>query len=149
MEIDHIRALIKVAELERQLAEARKAWEATRDCILNERIDYQAMDQAKAKKLIDAFIEWTNADHEDVLTLSRSQCCYVRDEIERLRKAVEWTPITPENLPKVGDELFDNNCGFVYKAWGEAVTVGYKWLKDHHYLYRRPINPPAPERGSK
>jgi hypothetical protein len=43
-------------------------------------------DRQKAEKLLDAFISWTNADHEDSLTIGRNHCCYMRDEIERLRK---------------------------------------------------------------
>jgi hypothetical protein len=47
---------------------------------------FEQRDRQQAYRLIDAFIAWTNADHEDSLTISRNQCCYMRDEIERLRK---------------------------------------------------------------
>lgn len=36
---------------------------------------------------LDNFIREVNADHTDVILVSRSNACYMRDEIERLRKA--------------------------------------------------------------
>ena len=47
--------------------------------------NFEEKDHEKAVILIDAFIQWTNADHEGSITLGRNQCCYMRDEIQRLR----------------------------------------------------------------
>ncbi len=52
---------------------------------MTNRIDYAAKDRAKGVQLLTAFIKWTNADGEDFLSLGRTDCCYMRDEIERLR----------------------------------------------------------------
>jgi hypothetical protein len=48
--------------------------------------DWAKKDKEHADKLIDGFIRWTNADDEGAITLGRESCCYIRDEIERLRK---------------------------------------------------------------
>jgi len=47
--------------------------------------DFAVEDQEKGRLLLDLLIEWTNADNEDVLSLGRNKCCYMRNEIERLR----------------------------------------------------------------
>jgi len=49
-------------------------------------IDFQKRDQERGAALIDAFIREVNADHSDVITISRNKGCFMRDEIERLRK---------------------------------------------------------------
>lgn len=49
--------------------------------------DYKKSDQCAAASLLNALISWVNEDHGDTLTISHNQGCYIRDEIERLRKA--------------------------------------------------------------
>lgn len=48
---------------------------------------YEKMDQEHGAALLDAFIAVVNADHDDVIEVTRTHACYMRDEIERLRKA--------------------------------------------------------------
>lgn len=48
--------------------------------------DYAAEDQKRGADLLTAFISWVNADDEDSVTIDRGSGCYMRDEIERLRK---------------------------------------------------------------
>jgi hypothetical protein len=47
---------------------------------------WEKQDIQKGKDLLDAFISFVNADEEDAITISRNKGCYMRDEIERLRK---------------------------------------------------------------
>lgn len=69
-------------------------------------------------------------------------------ELEKQLAALDWRPITAEDLPKVGEE--------VGGPWGEGwrvdqvtrlkirlYTTAEDWI-DEQYLYHRPINPPAP-----
>lgn len=122
---------------------------------MNNKSDFAEADREKAATLLDALIAWTNSDHEDCLTLSRNQCCYMRDEITHLRaleaqlKALDWTPISADNLPRVGDMVWWRGYGDPTCASAELITQmsghNYKsvrqWLKAS-YTHRRPINPP-------
>lgn len=47
---------------------------------------YDQREKERGQKLLDGFISWVNADDEDVVIISRSHGCSMRDEIERLRK---------------------------------------------------------------
>ena len=47
---------------------------------------FEQREKEHAYELIDALISWTNADDEDAITLGREDCCYLRNEIERLRE---------------------------------------------------------------
>ncbi len=49
-------------------------------------IDWGRRDMERGQAIIDSFISWVNADDEDAITISRTKGCYMRDEIERLRK---------------------------------------------------------------
>jgi hypothetical protein len=71
-------------------------------------------------------------------------------ELEQRLAVLDWRPITPENLPKVGDEVF-NECEpkdivrAVLHDWG----VGYKlmcndWRKNG-FTHFRAVNLPAKE----
>lgn len=112
--------------------------------------DLKLSDQEKGQRTIDEFIRLVNADHDDVISMGRNQACYMRDEIERLRKRLaelEWQPITAENLPKVGDEVF---CRTAITSWVDAVgsyDESVKWWAANYSLtaakFLRPINPPA------
>ena len=53
------------------------------------------LDHNKGSELIDSLIQWTNADHEEQITLTRDQCCYIRDEIQRLREGRDGHTIAP------------------------------------------------------
>jgi hypothetical protein len=70
--------------------------------------------------------------------------------LEAQLKALDWTPITDENLPKPGDELFARhvfrdaqwNCvssvTSVHATWRASDFLNCGWT---HF---RPINPPQP-----
>lgn len=120
--------------------------------------DLKLSDQEKGQRTIDEFIRLVNADHDDVISMGRNQACYMRDEIERLRKRLaelEWQPITAENLPKVGDEN-GGWFGIFSPVWetrpfrwplpsSSALKseIIYEGLKLAGWTHFRPINPPA------
>jgi hypothetical protein len=60
-------------------------------------VDFREKDREEAKRFADAFIELVNADHDDVLSLSRDAGCRIRDHIEYLRR--NQRAALPENAP--------------------------------------------------
>ena len=61
--------------------------------------------------------------------------------------ALSWTRITPENLPRVGDEVlwFDEEGSIVYEVTSMHVLFSaQKWRDERGMTHRRPINPPTP-----
>ena len=77
-------------------------------------------------------------------------------ELAEARKAAEWTLITPENLPKVGDLVWKaytnltwshaeivngNSLGNSYEEW----TRGFPRTLLGKYTHYYPIVPPSPE----
>ena len=92
-----------------------------------------------------------------IYVCNKAQC---RDEHEKKcahslqsqLDALTWTPITPENVPKVGDEVGGRGWGtsevtlvteeklFLCQDWQGWVRNGY--------THKRPINPPPPS-GAK
>lgn len=68
-------------------------------------------------------------------------------QLEARLAALDWRPITPESLPKVGDEVLelrkiDGQVRRLYKAEA-AWTEGMMYRDDHPYLeYHRPLNAP-------
>jgi hypothetical protein len=64
-------------------------------------------------------------------------------ELEAQLAVLDWTPITPENLPKVGDETLDED-GCVDRAIEtDRDTTAKEWLYTG-FTHRRPINAPRP-----
>lgn len=73
----------------------------------------------------------------------------LQSEIERMARALlalDWTPITPENLPKVGDEVLAVFPRGDQKVWNVCAD----WMAEMAgsstavvRQYRRPVNPPA------
>ena len=63
-----------------------------------------------------------------------------------------WMPITPENLPKKGDEVgcfADDRC-CVYEVCDFHLLFTYEvWVKQRAMTHFRPINPPAPPHGAQ
>ena len=105
---------------------------------------------------------WEHSDHwrnPETGYIECSCCCDWALDAERDHKriaelqsqldALSWTKITPENLPKVGHEVFNpsdpKDCvRSVKHDWG----IGYKltaeeWLLNG-WTHFRPINPPPP-----
>jgi len=127
--------------------------------------NFEEKDHEKAVILLDAFIQWTNADHEGSITLGRNQCCYMRDEIQRLRaleaqlataqrelsearRLAQWTQITPETMP---DELIqvlvvwptrDVTIDFRYKGGWGAPNLGNPPQKAYTHWMPIPVAPP-------
>ena len=75
----------------------------------------------------------------------RAEIATLEAQLAEAKERAEWRPITPDSLPKVGDEVLrisDNGIVWVYsavknyKSFDEAIA-----LMDTHY---RPINPPEP-----
>ncbi len=72
--------------------------------------------------------------------------------------ALQWTRITAENLPKVGDEVMRSpTCDAVVKRTNPQIlavtammltvfTAADDW-KEQSWAYRRPLNPPEAEQG--
>jgi hypothetical protein len=62
--------------------------------------------------------------------------------LERKLGSLDWTPITPENLPKVGDEVL---CGRERREVKEEDLPRFaeSW-HFHGWTHRRPLNLPNP-----
>jgi hypothetical protein len=60
-------------------------------------------------------------------------------------KALDWTPITAENLPKVGDEVLSKS-GLLVERVNRSEQNEFTFINwiNLGWLYRRPINPPPP-----
>jgi hypothetical protein len=68
-------------------------------------------------------------------------------------EALQWTPITPENLPKVGDEVWGP-----YTTWAGNPACYLQVVSRYHcidllpqsgYTHRRPISPPAQDSATE
>jgi hypothetical protein len=65
--------------------------------------------------------------------------------------ALRWTEITPDNLPKMGDEI----AHFAKSRFVEVAAVmdcDIPWLERRHtnfWTHRRPISPPAQARAAE
>lgn len=66
-------------------------------------------------------------------------------EVKRLREQVDWKPITPDSLPKVGDEIgiFGEKESFIHLCQNEYTFDVWCIKAWTHY---RPINAPAEPR---
>jgi len=57
--------------------------------------------------------------------------------------ALRWQKITPDNLPKVGDEVIDLKKGSIDVIDPEDEALGHESLRQFGFTYFRPINAPA------
>ena len=64
-------------------------------------------------------------------------------ELIALREAVRWKPITPDSLPKVGDEVLNPKHNSVTFVCADQQDV-QGWL-DEGYVLHRSITPPSAE----
>ena len=64
-------------------------------------------------------------------------------ELEAKLAALDWSPITESNLPKVGDEVLYGNGTRVSPVICEYEFDVWEANKDTHF---RAINPPPPEK---
>lgn len=66
-------------------------------------------------------------------------------ELEQRLAELDWRPITPENLPKVGDEIggwFGEECAVLE----ESAPVSYESYMHDDWTHFRFINLPAKEK---
>jgi hypothetical protein len=103
----------RIADLVRQLAEARE--------------EYRLND-----------VRWLESSGHMVKELATTKA-----QLAEARKAAEWTPITPENLPKRGQLIFWGSWG---DSFPDAIAARCDW--DHVIHNGWFISPPSPE-GSK
>lgn len=94
-----------------------------------------------------------------IYVCNKAQC---RDEHEKKcahslqsqLDALTWTRITPENLPKVGDEILLESQRYpgIYAVGPISKMDEQAWASKEYKIiganYRRPINPPLPS-GAK
>lgn len=71
----------------------------------------------------------------DKISALEAELQQARDDLSEARRLAQWTPITPDTLPKVGDRVM------------ETKTVqGNDWTADDYhkngYTHYRPIAPP-------
>jgi hypothetical protein len=70
--------------------------------------------------------------------------------LERKLASLDWTPITPGNLPKVGDEVLririSNSHDGKIEIVGANWDAGWLQARPVYYEYRRPIGTPALKR---
>jgi hypothetical protein len=64
-------------------------------------------------------------------------------ELERSLAALSWTPITPENLPKVGDEILAACEAYANVRNVDAQDMRVLWKERRYWTHFRPIAPPA------
>lgn len=137
----------RIAILENQLAQAKAGWNS---CIADLRkateICKETEDQmAEAKRARESFAGmWRRSclevnELEELLEKSER-------ELAEARKTVQWTPITLENLPKIGDEVLEiwvmserRNLSIATYDWNEEDM---KYYTKHAKAYSRLINPP-------
>jgi hypothetical protein len=66
-------------------------------------------------------------------------------ELEAQLAALSWTPITPDNLPKVGEEVGGYDPAEAISVWRvrivTKITVNADW-RALKYTHRRPLNLP-------
>jgi hypothetical protein len=65
-----------------------------------------------------------------------------RVHLEQLA-ALSWTPITPENLPKVGDEILAACEAYANVRNVDAQDMRVGWEERRYWTHFRPIAPPA------
>lgn len=58
--------------------------------------------------------------------------------------AIQWQPITPTNLPKVGDEVFgEGRLLLITRDWLAVFQDAKVWVQ-YGWMHRRPLLAPAP-----
>ena len=51
-----------------------------------DKVNFKALDLERGYTLLQIFIDEVNADHSDVISVSRTKACYMRDAIEDMRQ---------------------------------------------------------------
>ena len=86
----------------------------------------------------------TRADDDDIVASD-----WVQESIERISEleaklaALDWTPITESNLPKLGDEVGRQNSSGIWLASTVETNADYRFWDALGYTHFRPINPPV------
>ena len=66
---------------------------------------------------------------------------------DQAQMALLWTPITAENLPKVGDEVLRAYEDGTFEVFAVEYHRTAEWCEFQGYTHRRPLNPPEAEQG--
>jgi hypothetical protein len=76
-----------------------------------------------------------------------AQIATLERQLSDLREKLDWSLISPDNLPKQGDEVWAINRGIIepseLTSSCKAVPTYAEWMKAG-YTHFRPINAPAP-----
>ena len=102
--------------------------------------DFMEEDRQEAKRFADAFIEEVNADHTDVIRMSRDMGCRIRDHIETLRMASPSTPVSgAQEFEEEAHKQIESHLA-VYGTWREcncrihrAIRVGNSDCPGHEF----------------
>jgi hypothetical protein len=157
------RAIAKLAsaDLERQLAEMtadRNLWKDDHDgdcpykTQLAEAKKFHNASQQGAESFL-AQTGYSDSRPHSAPSIARLMQDYADLQLAEAKKLAEWTPITPENLPKVGDEIGGYDPAEAIPYWRirqvtRAFLLGFNIEHCNHmgYTHRRPIAPPQPEK---
>lgn len=95
---------------------------------------------SEERAMINAWLHWKLRGHKNAWA----------SVVAEARKMYGWTPITPENLPKVGDEMYAyseiDGKGYVTAVEPEHAAMSFEVLtKGGDHTFFRPIN--APQSG--
>lgn len=66
-------------------------------------------------------------------------------ELEQQLAELQWQPITPENLPKVGDEAYSSNDGDFLEVHTCDLGTFQEWSNEG-WTHFRAINPPTQDK---
>jgi hypothetical protein len=105
------------------------------------------------RKLAEAKSGWDSCISD--LREAEKICRAAENSLTEARKLAEWTPITPENLPKKSNEEFylalwaDSVMSMTNRAHPYDIVSGwYLCVMPHLYTHFRPIAPPQPDKPS-
>ena len=80
---------------------------------------------------------------EGYITALEAQLATAQRERDESRRLAQWTPITPENLPKVGDEVLsvgEEGEAYLMAPWSDKDS--FADLSRDGWTHYRPITPP-------
>jgi hypothetical protein len=65
-------------------------------------------------------------------------------ECEARIEDLDWRPITPESVPKIGDEVASKHFSFVEPS-ENLERLDFEYVEGQGFYWYRPINPPSHE----
>jgi hypothetical protein len=131
----HLAKIREIAALKRQLDEAKAEVKRITDMLSDSATVHANIMRGTIK------ISKANLIHAAGLPAN------IEEQLAEARKAAGWTPITPENLPRKGDEVgyWSKSGEFVVCSIWNSRNLTYKQWKYEGWKYLRSINPPAQE----